>query len=143
MATREELQNAVDEGKPRPKPNLAAETAADVYKVQDLVGVDVLRTIRVQEWQDKINAGTDVKTSSRFVSGRLQKVVQSGDVMKLKTLRYLLLLLDFYGALKPGARGVKKVPGLEDLKKVMVGVEERMLEGLKRRFADGRYVLCC
>ena len=116
MPTREEMQNAVDEGKPRPTPNPNAETPADVYPLEELVGLGTLRFLAVKEWQDKVESGEDIVTKSRYVSARVRHVVQGGDVRKLKTLRYLLLLLDWSRCLKPGTKGGKRVPIKEELK---------------------------
>ncbi|KAI9677422.1 MAG: DNA-directed RNA polymerase I subunit rpa49 [Caeruleum heppii] len=136
MASKEELQAATDEAKPRPKPNLAAQTPAEVYPLETLVGRDELRALTVKEWQDAAEAGNPITTKSRFVSERLQRVATSGDVRKLKVLRYLLLLLDFYRALKSAQRGGKKLPPREELKEA-VEASEFLLEGVKRKFADG------
>lgn len=141
MPTREELQSAVDDAKPRPKPNLQATTPAEVYPISVLVGgEDTLRALAVKDWEDAVATNTPVQTKSRFVSNRIVKVAQSGEVKKLKTLRYLLLLLDFYGCLKSGARGVKKVPQKDDLRKAMDNAPDGMTEGIRRRFADAKFV---
>ena len=141
IPSREELQAVVDEGKPRPRPNLDAETPADVYKVQDLVGLDTLRVLSVRSWQEAVKKGEDVKTSSRFVSRRLVGIGQTDDVMRLKSLRFLLLLLDWNTALKPGSKGGKRFPGNEAIRKA-VGPEigEGILEGVRKRFAPETWV---
>ena len=139
MPTREEMQNVVDEGKPRPTPNLNAETPADVYPLEELVGLGNLRMLAVKEWQDKVENGEDIETKSRFVSGRVRHVVQAGDVKKLKTLRYLLLLLDWSKCLKPGIKGGKRVPTKEDLRTRIEGVGSELLDGVGKRFAEGKY----
>lgn len=140
MASATTLQRAIDERKPRPAPNLAANTPADVYKLQDLVGADALRLLRVREWETRIGEGEDVKTGSRFVSARLVGVVQGGEGLRLKGLRYLLLLLEWFAALKRGGREGRKVLAGEELAKAMGGWEEGLVAGVGRRFADGRYV---
>ena len=134
------MQSAVDDAKPRPKPNLNATTPAEVYPVSNLVGgEETLRLIVVRDWQDAVAANKPVLTKSRFVSKRLAKVAQSGDVKKLKTLRYLLILLEFYGALTSGPKGIKKVPQKEQLRKAMGNANEGMTEGVRGRFADAKY----
>ena len=137
MLTREEMQSAVDEGKPRPTPHLEAETPMEVYPIEELVGMGNLRLLTVKEWQDKVESGEGIDTRSRFVSARLQRVVHIGDVKKLKTLRYLLLLLDWFRALKPGMKGGRKVPMREELKAAMEGVGSELLDGVRKRFAEG------
>ncbi|MCJ1485002.1 DNA-directed RNA polymerase I subunit rpa49 [Schaereria dolodes] len=136
MPSREELQAAVDEGKPRPKPNLSAETPADVYTMEEIVGVEVLKQLVVKEWHDAINNGEDVKTCSLFVSKRLARTVKAGDIKRLKALRFLLLLMDWNRCLKPGARGSKKLPGRDVVRKAVgAGIGDGILEPVRRRFA--------
>lgn len=142
MATREELQLAVDDAKPRPRPNLQATTPSEVYSVSDLVGgEETLRLLVVRDWQDAVAADKPVHTKSRYVSKRLANLAQSGDVKRLKTLRYLLILLEFYGSLGSGPKGIKKVPQREQLRKALVNANEGMTEGVRRRFTDSKYVL--
>lgn len=142
MPTREELQLDVDDAKPRPKPNLLATTPSDVYDVSDLVGgEETLRLLVVRDWQDAVAANKPVVTTSRFVSKRLANLAQSGDVKRLKTLRYLLILLEFYASLGSGSKGIKKVPQREQLRKAMGNASEGVTEGVRRRFADSKYVL--
>ena len=139
MFTREEMQSVVNEGKPRPMPNPDAETPADVYPLEELVGLGNLRLLTVKEWQDKVESGEDIETKSRFVSGRVRHVVQLGDVKRLKTLRYLLLLLDWFRCLKPGMKGVKKLPMKEEVRAAVEGVGSELLDSVRKRFAEGRY----
>lgn len=142
MATREELQLAVDDAKPRPRPNLQATTPSEVYSVSDLVGgEETLRLLVVRDWQDAVAADKPVHTKSRYVSKRLANLAQSGDVKRLKTLRYLLILLEFYGSLGSGSKGIKKVPQREQLRKAMGNANEGMTEGVRRRFTDSKSVL--
>ncbi len=138
MATREELQSVVDEAKPRPKANLSAKTPADVYPVESLVGEETMAALTVKDWQDKVAFGEAVTgLKSRYVSQRLQKVATSsgsGKVVRLKVLRYLSLLLDFYLTLSVGARGPKRVPQMAQLKTAL-GVQGSLVDTIKRRFA--------
>ncbi|MCJ1320221.1 DNA-directed RNA polymerase I subunit rpa49 [Xylographa vitiligo] len=138
-ATREELQAEIDGAKPRPKPNMEAETPAEVYKIEDLVGASSLQALKVRDWQSAVEANKDVQTSSKYVSRRLVKVVSSKNIMRLKALRYVLLLLDWYSCLKPGMKGMKKLPQREDITKAVGGeITGSMLESLRKRFApDG------
>ena len=137
MPTREQMQADVDENKPIPKPNLAAKTPAEVYPVEQLVGgTNVLRALNVQELMDKMKAGEDVQTRSLFVSNRLRAVVQSGDVKRVRTLRYLLLLLDWRRGLKEGVKMVKKVPKDEDMGPLIEQYGSEVVRGVGRRFAD-------
>lgn len=137
MPTREQMQADIDESKPIPKPNLAAETPAEVYPVEQLVGgQNVLRNMNVQELMDKVKAGEDVQTKSLFVSRRLVAVVQGDDVKRVRTLKYLLLLLEWYKCLKGGHKGGKKVPRDEEMGPLMEQHGSEVVRGLGRRFAD-------
>ncbi|MCJ1383412.1 DNA-directed RNA polymerase I subunit rpa49 [Xylographa soralifera] len=138
-ATRAELQAAIDGAKPRPKPNLEAETPAEVYKIEDLIGASSLQALKVRDWQSAVEANKDVQTSSKYVSRRLVKVVSSKNIMRLKALRYVLLLLDWFSCLKPGMKSMKKLPQRDDITKAVGGeITGSLLESLGRRFApDG------
>ncbi|MCJ1247307.1 DNA-directed RNA polymerase I subunit rpa49 [Trapelia coarctata] len=140
MPTREELQAAVDDAKPRPKANLDATTPADVYKIEDLIGIEMLKSLSVRQWQDDIKADKAIETHSRFVSHRVIRVVQSGDVKRLKALRYVLLMLDWFGGLKPGQKGAKRLPQREDIRKA-VGeeIQDFLVDGLRRKFAPDKH----
>lgn len=137
MPTREQMQAEIDQNKPIPKPNLFAEQPAEVYPIEQLVGgTSVLKNMNVQELMDKVNAGEDVRTKSLYVSNRLRLVVQSHDVKRVKTLRYLLLLLEWYKGLKMGIKGAKKVPKDEEMGHLMEQYGSEVVRGVARRFAD-------
>lgn len=143
MPTREEMQADIDQNKPIPKPNVAAKMPEEVYPIEQLVGgTNVLRNMNVQELMDKVNAGEDVRTKSLFVSNRLRAVVQSGDVKRVKTLRYLLLLVEWYKGLRVGPKGVKKVPKEESW---MEQYGSEVVRGIGRRFAEqgSAPLVCC
>lgn len=137
MPTREEMQADIDEAKPRPRPHLDAEIPAEVYPVEELVGgVIVLQAVGVKEWIDKVQAGQDVQTKSMFVARRLRATVESGDVKKLKTLRYLLLLVEWYKSLKPGTKQGRRIPKLEEVPDLVAGWGSDIVNGLAKRFAE-------
>ena len=142
MPTRQDLQAAADESKPRPQPNLSAETPADVYPIDQLVGQGTLRQLTVQEWQNAVEREEDILTKSRFVSHRILAVVTSGDIRKIKVLKYLLLLLDWYGALLLGPKGRgRKVPNGEKLQEKLGTRGSDLVKQVTHRFAgDGSTV---
>ena len=141
MPTREELQAAVDDAKPRPKANLDATTAADVYKIEDLIGTETLKALIVRQWQDDVKADKAIETHSRFVSHRVIRLVQSGDVKRLKALRYVLLMLDWFECLKPGQKGTKRLPPREDIRKAVgEDVTDFLIDGMRKKFAPDSYV---
>ena len=141
MPSREEMQAEIDEAKPRPRPNMQAETLVEVYPAEELVGgVGVIKAVGVKEWIDRVKAGEDVQTKSLFVARRLRATVQSGDVRKLKILRYLLLLVEWFKSLKSGGRGGHRVPKLEDMPDLVAGWGSDIVNGICRRFAEGSFL---
>ncbi|KAL1296512.1 hypothetical protein AAFC00_000021 [Neodothiora populina] len=135
MPERQELQDSILASKPIPRPNLHAQKIEDAYPLSVLVPSGEMRALAVKDWQDAVEANEDVKTSSRFVANRLRSIVKSEDVAKLKALRYLLLLLDFYNSLQP-SRGGKKVPIKDKLKAKMPEWSDALIDAARRRFAD-------
>ncbi|KAL8867776.1 MAG: hypothetical protein Q9174_005442, partial [Haloplaca sp. 1 TL-2023] len=139
MPTRQDLQAAADESKPRPQPDLSAETPADVYPIDQLVGQGTLRQMTVEGWQSAVEEGEDILTKSRFVSHRIQAVVSSGDIRKIKVLKYLLLLLDWYGALLDGPKGRgRKVPHGDKLQEKLGTWGSELVQQVTHRFAGDR-----
>lgn len=139
MPAKEELQDSILASKPIPKPNLQAQKVEEAYPLSTLVPSGEMRALAVKDWQDAVESNTDVKTSSRFVASRLSNIVKSEDVPKLKALKYLLLLIDFLNALQPG-RGGKKVPQKDKLKAKMSAWPDALIDSVRRRFADSKYV---
>ena len=135
------MQADIDEAKPCPRPHLDAEAPAEVYPVEELVGgVNVLQAMGVKDWIDKVKAGQDVQTKSIFVARRLKATVERGDVKKLKTIRYLLLLVEWYKSLKPGSKQGQRIPKLEEVPDLVAGWGSDIVNGIARRFADGSLV---
>ncbi|KAL8691112.1 MAG: hypothetical protein Q9218_003586 [Villophora microphyllina] len=141
MLSREDLQAAADESKPRPKPNLTTETLADVYPIEQLVGPGILRQMTVKEWQDAAESGEDILTKSRFVSHRILNIISSGDVRRIKTLKYLLLLLEWHGALVPAGKSGRQVPEYEKLRDKLGSWGSELVRQVSERFAEGGKVV--
>ena len=136
VPTREQMQTDIDENKPIPKPNLAAELPAEVYPIEQLVGgTKSLRNMNVQDLMDRVNSGEDVQTKSLFVSIRLRAVVSSGDVKRVRVLRYLLLILEWYKGLKVGSKGAKRVPRDEEMGPLIGQYGSEVVRGVGERFA--------
>lgn len=136
-----EIKQAVEEAKPGPKPNLQAATVAEVYPLEEIVGLDVLKMLKVRDWQDKVKGGVDILTKSRYVSGRVREVVKSEQVRKIKALKYLLLLVEWYHCFKPGPKGVKKLGSRKEVEIAMEDTSEEIRNGIRERFAEGKYVI--
>lgn len=135
------MKKTAEEARPGPKPHLQAETPAEVYPLEELVGLDLLRILAVRDWQEKVAAGEDIVTKSRYVSGRVREVVKSGNVREIKALKYLLLLVEWYHCLKSiKQRGAKELPPTAVLAKAIDGTSEELREIIRVRFAEGKYV---
>ncbi|KAL8771552.1 MAG: hypothetical protein Q9209_002994 [Squamulea sp. 1 TL-2023] len=142
VSTREDLQAAIDESKPRPRPNLTAETPSDVYPIDQLVGSGVLRQMTVKDWQDAVEQNEEVLTKSRFVSHRIQRVVSEGDVRKIKTLKYLLLLIEWHNVLLPAPKGKgRKIPDRSLIREKLSRWGSDLADGVEKRFSDGGRIL--
>ena len=68
MATREELQAAVDQVRPVPKGNYEADDVQDVYDPREIIGPEILNAIPVRDWQDKARQQEEMRVPSRFVA---------------------------------------------------------------------------
>jgi len=136
MPTRDDIQAAVDEAKPRPKPNMDATTPAEVYPLDSLISREERVAMQVTDWLYAVENKEAVKTSSRFVANRLQNIASSKDISRLKALRYILAIIDFNAVLKPLRGGGRKLPLRDELKK-KVNIPDAVLDGMKRKFAAG------
>ena len=140
-ATREILQAEIDVAKPRPKPNLQATTPAEVYTISQLVDGDLtLCKLHVKDWIDAVNAGGNVPTRSLYVSQRLVKTVQSGNVKLVRALKYLYLLIEWSKTFRQsGPKTGKRVPTKlenKELASLIEGWGTALVLGLSKRFAD-------
>jgi DNA-directed RNA polymerase I subunit RPA49 len=141
MPTAEQLQSEVDAHKPRPKHNPAATVPADIYKIEDLVGVDILPRLAVRQWEEKVERKEEILTNFLFVSSRVVSVVNSKNVKKLRALKFLLIMLQWYHCLKTGFRTTKKLPPRAEVEKAVPDVDGKILDSIRRRFAPEKYAL--
>ena len=139
MPSPEAIQAEAVSNKPIPKPNFEAETPAEVYTLDDLVGMQTLRSMQVKEWIDKENDGEEVITRSRFVSARIARMVKAEEVKELKALKYLLLLIEWYLALKKvgqNSSATLEVPKKEQWETVLPGWNNAAIAAVERRFTE-------
>ena len=134
MATQAELNAVAEEGKPRPKANLEAVNVQDVYTVDNLIGSEIMARIEVKPWQDDVAGKQEIITNSKFVSARIYNC--SVNVAKLKVLRYLLAMIDFYQATTPKRGGVRGLPKADEMKAKVKGIRGEVLDNLKRKYSD-------
>jgi len=137
MPTRADVQIAVDASKPRPIPNLSATTPSEVYTTESVIGERTFEDIPVKDWQQIVKEDGDIQTGSRFVAKRLLPALKKGDVERVKILRYLLALVDFYAALKSGKSKTGKVLPPKELLVKRMQSSPSLIDGIKRKFAKG------
>ncbi|ORY69580.1 RNA polymerase I associated factor, A49-like protein [Pseudomassariella vexata] len=138
MATREQLQAAVDGAKPVPPGNFDAEEIQDVYKPEDLIGFEILNAIPIKDWQDSIKKKENLETPFRFISSRIYPIAEGPNPAKrLKILRYLNFLFEFFKACKPGkARGSLRLPPKEKLAERLADAPQPVIESIRRKFSQ-------
>jgi len=138
MATREELQAAVDMARPVPRGNFDAEDIQDVYVPREIIGAEVLNAIPILEWQEKAKKNEPLLVPSRFVANRINRVASNENaVERLKVLRYLLWTIVFYATTTQGKeRGTRNIGKRDKLRQVMVGAPEIVIENIRRKFSD-------
>ncbi|TDZ37025.1 DNA-directed RNA polymerase I subunit rpa49 [Colletotrichum spinosum] len=138
MATREQLQAAVDQAKPVPRANMEADAIQDVYDPDEIIGREVLAAVPVKDWTEPTKKGEDVQVFSRHVAERVKKTVDSGNLDKVRLLRYFYFLFLFHTMAQPGRqRGTKRVPPRDKLKERFAPAPQAVIEHIRRKFSDG------
>lgn len=138
VATKEELQSAMDAAKPVPRGNYDAEEIQDVYKPEQLIGRDILELIQVNDWAEAVKNNEDIQLRSRFVAHRINRI-GSGEssVLRLRVLRYLYFLMLLYLTTKKGKeRGTKEVLKKDKLSEEFCPAPPPVVEAIRRRFSD-------
>jgi DNA-directed RNA polymerase I subunit RPA49 len=138
MATREELQAAVDMARPVPRGNFDADEIQDVYVPAQIIGAEVLNAIPVLDWQEQVRNLEPVQVPARFVANRIVRVAgNEEDVQRLKLLRYLLWAITFWTTTKQGReRGTKSIARRDDLREALAPAPEVVIENIRRKFSD-------
>ncbi|KAK2604406.1 hypothetical protein N8I77_007340 [Diaporthe amygdali] len=138
VATKEDLQNAMDAAKPVPRGNYEAEEIQDVYRPEQLIGKDILELIQVSDWVEAVKSNENVELRSRFVAHRINRV-GSGEsaVLRLRVLRYLYWLVLLYLTSRKGReRGTKEVLKKDKLAEELSPAPPPVVESIRRRFSD-------
>ncbi|PGH23438.1 hypothetical protein AJ80_02548 [Polytolypa hystricis UAMH7299] len=144
----------IQAAKPLPQPDLSATHPVGVYTLESLIpnGLSTLRALPIHDWQDAVNAGEPVLTSSRFVSNRIESVVGGGNKTTIQLLRYIWILIEFSRCLKSAGRGSnsagpgsRKLPARDELRTVLSAtlgttgkaalLPDSFLDSLRRKFA--------
>jgi DNA-directed RNA polymerase I subunit RPA49 len=131
MATRDQLAAEANAAKPRPTANLAAADIKDVYTVDSLIGLEILKMVPVLDWQKNIKAKVEIEVKSEYVAHRIVEVSQNPE--KLKILRYMNMLIDLYKS-SPEKFLIKKLPQRQEMSRIRAGVPEAVMESVLRRF---------
>jgi DNA-directed RNA polymerase I subunit RPA49 len=137
MATREELQAAVDQAKPVPPGNFDATEIQDVYKPEQIIGADILSSIPIKDWQDAAKKQVSLSLPYQFISMNMYAIAAGPQpVQRLRVLRYINYLVLFLKAAKPGReRGVLRVPPRGQLAEKMEEAPAPVVESIRRRFS--------
>lgn len=138
MATKEQLQAAVDLAKPVPKGNYDADEIQDVYVPEEIIGTEVLNSIPVRDWQQTLKEGQAIQLHSRFVAHRVNRVAAHEDALqRLRVLRYFYWLLEFYRLAKPGKpRGTMRILPKDKLRSSLAGAPENVVDNLRHKFSE-------
>lgn len=145
MPSKNELEAAVNSGKPRPTPNLAAEFPGDVYTVDSVVGEELMTMIEVSDWVEASKAGQGVNVSSKYVAKRIVKLAKNKQIMKLKALRFILLCIEFNAALFGGGGSrAKKIP-LKNKLEALMGDDTpaALISAVRRKFGTEYVSIVC
>lgn len=137
MATRDQLQAAVDEAKPVPYANLEADEIQDVYDPEVLIGSEIFNMIPIREWQELVSHNEPVKSGSRFVAFRVTSIASNDTaVARLRVLRYLGFVITFFIMSKTSFQGTRRIPPRDKLKEFLDGAPEAVIENIRRKFSD-------
>lgn len=137
MATREELQAAVDQAKPVPPGNFNATDIQDVYVPEHMIGADILASIPIKDWQDNAKKQVSLQLPFQFISANMYAIAEGPQpVQRLRVLRYLNYLIVFIKSTKAGReRGVLRVPPKDKLYEKMEGCPAPVVESIRRKFS--------
>lgn len=137
FATLDELQAAVDQGKMLPPGNFDADDIHDVYKPAELIGADIMKAIRVKDWQDAVKKNQPVSMRFQFIINRMLPVVNGPNpVQRLQMLRYLAFLLQVHHAKKPGKeRGAYTLPKRDKLNE-QLNTDTIIVDSIIRKFSE-------
>ena len=132
--TEEAIRAEVDEARPRPKHNAAAKRISDVYAIEELIGEDMMRALKVKPWVDAVEDEQDLEIGSRFVAMRVKSLADDDNIRQLKVAKYLLVLLNFLKACKVEGK-LFRLPRKEDLR-TKLGQEDSIISKLMERFTS-------
>lgn len=138
--SREAMQAAIDQEKPRPTPNMNANSPAEVYNLDAICTKPMLQALKVKSWIDAIDNDEKISVSARTVANRLEENAKREEdgIKRTKALRFLLLGIEFFKACVPTKAGGRKLPKPEVLRD-KCKVDEDVLKMFKNRFTKNKY----
>lgn len=146
----QEIQDAAEESKPRPPHNIHGETPDEVYDVLNIIGSEVMDDIKVKKWMEDIEESMAKKnkkkqdnpaklqpnqTHSSFAARRALAIVEKYDIKKAKSLKYFILLFEYFIRLKPAGSGIKRLPKGDKLKEDL-GIDKSIVGVVTERFSQ-------
>lgn len=126
------LNKTMSESRPIPPFNAAADSPAGVYSRDDIISPEEWESIWIGDWT---KAG-EAHVKSSYVANRANVLLQDQGkkhTTKLKLLRYIAWMVDFYTAAQK-ARG--KLPPVFKAKNIMLGAGQQVVDGMYARFAE-------
>jgi DNA-directed RNA polymerase I subunit RPA49 len=134
MPSKEEQEALSTDSAPKPKANLAATEAKDVYPLSVLIPSDTFNAIDVITWIEKSKRKEEIKTGSRFVSFRIGDAAKNENFVKMKVLRYMLVVIELFVSLKNVGKGGKKLPPRKELNQIMSSSPPSLIDAVIKRF---------
>jgi DNA-directed RNA polymerase I subunit RPA49 len=138
VPTQADLQASINASRPIPQGNFEADEVQDVYIPEVFIGTGVLILIPVRDWQEACDKDEGLQLASRFVANRVVREAAKPDsVLRLRRLRYLLLLIVFWRTTSKGkGHGVWRIAKREKLRESMAPAPEHVLESIRRQFSE-------
>jgi DNA-directed RNA polymerase I subunit RPA49 len=145
MPSKEVLQQAADDQKPRPKMNLEATEPSQVFSLDDLIGDDIIKLLDTRSWHTEVKAGKAISVTSAYVASRVERVMNEGKALKEskkdKILRFYLTLHEWHSAMEKHSRQGWQLPKRAAMQEKFQHVNERVLERIRHKFAPEGYCL--
>jgi hypothetical protein len=133
MPTAAEQANTSGESAPKPHANLDAREPGDVYPLSVLIPTELLNTITVDEWVEKVENGEGITMPVSYVARRLgSAAANKTDKTKLKVLMYMTVAIEFYQTLK-GKQAPKRVLPKGELHNKIKHPSD-LIDAVQRRF---------
>lgn len=134
LPTEEEMQAVVDASKPRPKANPDAKTPVDVYPIKVVLPAEQEHLLKVSDWLDARAAQGEILTTSRYVSHRVGAIASHDESARLKLLKFMHCLIQFYRSLKTATSGKMIIPK-KDAATETQGADATIMRSIRQRFA--------